>query len=234
MRKLHHCFWLALLLHLLMLVGFFNFAFNQLHPIYQPESNHKTGKILPAYVYQEPGSQSSRFAEAVSQPLPQPDAAQATQSLNHPIPSKEVILSSEGIFKKYRAAERSQHAGAKRLASITQAASVDAPARVDIRNLASDKAVDMPLLKLLSKATARKLIYPKAAVDFRVTGTAKIGFLLYPDGQVINATVVESSGSGVLDQAALQAIQDISPVANVDAYLKNPKIIIAGIIFGQY
>lgn len=232
MKKLQYCFLLALLLHLLFFAALFNY-FWQDREIYQPDSNNKTGKVLPAYVYHEEGHRPSQAAKPIvsnqTTTVPTQEAQDAT-----PLPEKTTPISPEGIYKKYLAAKKTARAnGAKKqVVSTSQATSIDAPAKIEIRNLTSDKAVDKPLLKLLSKATAEKLVYPKAAIDFRVTGTAKIGFMLYPNGEVVNATVVESSGSGILDQAALQAINAISPVKGVDKYLTIPKIIIAGIIFG--
>lgn len=98
--------------------------------------------------------------------------------------------------------------------------------------LIGDKTIEAPLLTLLGKALTKKLKYPKIALDFSIRGTAVIGFLLQPDGTVLNAQLVRTSGAGVLDAEAIRAIYAISPLMHTDTYLKEPKYLLIGIIFG--
>lgn len=99
-------------------------------------------------------------------------------------------------------------------------------------HLIGDKNIDAPLLKLLGEAISANLVYPRLAIDFRIKGTTLVGFTLHPDGNVTNVQVVQSSGAGVLDDAAYDAIHDMSPVHRVGKYLKKTKFMVVGIIFG--
>lgn len=48
--------------------------------------------------------------------------------------------------------------------------------------------------------------YPKAALMNEETGTVTLGFLVAPDGKVLESKVEKSSGSKSLDKAALGAL----------------------------
>ncbi len=48
--------------------------------------------------------------------------------------------------------------------------------------------------------------YPKAALMNEETGTVTMGFLISPDGKVVESKVEKSSGSKSLDKAALSAL----------------------------
>ncbi len=48
--------------------------------------------------------------------------------------------------------------------------------------------------------------YPKAALMNEETGTVTLGFLVAPDGKVVESKVEKSSGSKSLDKAALTAL----------------------------
>jgi protein TonB len=48
--------------------------------------------------------------------------------------------------------------------------------------------------------------YPKAALMNEETGTVTMGFLIAPDGKVVESKVEKSSGSKSLDKAALSAL----------------------------
>lgn len=97
--------------------------------------------------------------------------------------------------------------------------------------LISEKTIGKPLFKILSRALAAHLVYPKIAVDFRQRGTVKVAFMLYPNGLMGGITVIKSSGFSVLDDAALTAVNGMAPVAGVQPYVKGPMYLVAGVIF---
>lgn len=99
-------------------------------------------------------------------------------------------------------------------------------------HLIGEKTVDKSLLKLLGEAINDHLYYPKAALDFNVRGVALVGYTVAPDGRVTDIQLVKSSGANVLDQAALSAVNHISPVKGAGEFLKQPRFIVVGIIFG--
>lgn len=93
------------------------------------------------------------------------------------------------------------------------------------------KTPPKPLVKLLGKGLAAHLKYPKIATDFNLKGIAMVGFILHPDGRVMEAHIVKSSGSDILDNAALSGVKDMSPLKEVNVYLQEPKFLVVGIIF---
>lgn len=97
--------------------------------------------------------------------------------------------------------------------------------------LKSKNLVDKPLLNLISKAVSAHLSYPKIAMDFRLRGKALVGFVIYPDGHLTDLTLLQSSGTEVLDQAAMHSVSAIAPLKNVSFYLTKPESLMMGIIF---
>lgn len=57
----------------------------------------------------------------------------------------------------------------------------------------------------------RKKIYPDAARDLGITGHVEIEYELNRSGNLLRAEIVSSSGSKLLDQAALRSVKSISP-----------------------
>jgi len=99
-------------------------------------------------------------------------------------------------------------------------------------HLIGDKKVSKSLIVLLGKAITAHLLYPKSAMDLNVQGTSYIGFLLYPDGRVSDIRLLKTSTADILDKAAYNAVNAISPVKHVDTYIQKPEFIVFGIIFG--
>ena len=95
----------------------------------------------------------------------------------------------------------------------------------------SKKSFDDALLKILRAATVSKIVYPRVAADFRVSGTVKVGFWIAPSGQISRVSLVSSSGFGPYDNAVMNAVMAISPVSNVAQYLPKAKFITAIIVF---
>ena len=204
-------FLLALLGHLFLLL---NFSFiNALLPDekpYQPymdQFQKKQFTMIPAYIAHEP---------AKTKPV------QPTQEAQNPTPQKEVA--------KKIATEKPQQKMTKTTLNVKQSSS-DIAAQMQTESSTADKTNDEPLLRLLYEATNRNLIYPKMDQAFRVTGSVKIKFLVSPNGQLTHIAMIKSSGFGPFDDAALNAIHAMSPVRNVDLYVKNPKYVTAIINF---
>ena len=63
-------------------------------------------------------------------------------------------------------------------------------------------------LDLLRAIEANKK-YPKQAKRRRQQGQVKVSFILHGDGNISNICIVKSSGSKILDRAAMTAISDI-------------------------
>jgi protein TonB len=63
----------------------------------------------------------------------------------------------------------------------------------------------------IMRSIQRNLTYPDQAKRAGFHGTAEISFTIHEDGRISNVLVVSSSGSGLLDTAAVDAIKAISP-----------------------
>jgi protein TonB len=53
--------------------------------------------------------------------------------------------------------------------------------------------------------------YPRRAKMARMQGEATVSFTISPDGHVLSRHLLEGSGYGILDEAAMQALQKASP-----------------------
>lgn len=197
MKKLRYCFWLVLLLHLLLFLS----ISVQWKGFSLPQRNETP---LPAYVYRE---ETNAEMSDVQTP-----------------PKKASAVSDIGL-------EKPQPSAVMTKTQSTQASKGDGEQNINL-TLKADKNLNRPLLNLLTKATVAHLIYPKIAVDFRMRGMAQVGFTISPNGQVTNVSLLKSSGSSVLDRAAIAAIKNMSPVKQVNLYLEKPEFLVVDIIFG--
>lgn len=186
------------------LLFFLNFAF--VYPFKSAEEK-KPGLEIPAYVYENP----QRSDKQASPEKPTPKV----------IKEEKPIESANEVNQSNKSKEYSNEYNVVSISNNTEPV-----------HLVGDKNVDKPLLTLLGKALTRKLVYPKIALDFQVRGIAAVGFLLFPDGEITNVQLVQSSGKGVLDEAAVAGVMAISPVPNVKEYIQAPKFLVVGIIFG--
>lgn len=225
-RHLPTYFLLALLLHLLLFISFsVRFLFPSLEHPYESSSDSDADKVIPAYVYHEERNNPLPSQMNTSQPTPAMKPQETTKE------EKQEQLDKDAIaIKKEKQPEKTERQQmAKEAANPSKQVISD---QHETQTMASKKGIDNLLLKLLSQATAAKLVYPKIAEDFRLRGTVKVKFTIAPNGIVSQVSLDETSGSTVLDEAALNTIHAISPVKGVDKYLSQPKVIHAGIIYG--
>jgi TonB family protein len=217
-KKLRYCFLLVLLLHLLFFLGFTVVLVDadENKPPEQDEES-KAQRVLPSYVYQE-----------------QPPPAQQNTLETKPSLLKPVTADSakNGILKPKAAIPKPPAAQSPPTMIGRPSKSESGAPHSDPANLVADKPTDKPLIKLLSRATGAKLFYPKSAQDFHITGMVRIQFYITPQGYVSQVVLLQSSGSSMLDDAGIYAISNISPVKGVDVYLKKPRTLSVGIIFG--
>jgi protein TonB len=196
-------FWLALLLHLLI---FFIFAIFLIPKKMLDENRELT---IPSFLYQESTETPIAHSEAPKQKR---------------LEKKKIPVSENGIEKPV-----TEHAPQE----LNQLVPKSAAESSEPVHLVGEKGVAKPLIILLGKALTAHLAYPKIAIDLNIRGVPVIGFVVHPDGRVTDIRLVKSSSTDILDKAAIQAAQSISPVKNVGLYLKEPKYIIFGIIFGS-
>ncbi|MBD8889925.1 energy transducer TonB [Roseibium litorale] len=63
----------------------------------------------------------------------------------------------------------------------------------------------------VARALRRALRYPSAAKRKRITGEVYVSFTVKQSGQLSNVSVIRSSGSDILDKAALETVRRASP-----------------------
>lgn len=90
---------------------------------------------------------------------------------------------------------------------------------------------EQKILTLLHQAIAARQSYPDEALALQQMGKVTIRFLLYPDGHLENAAIIKSSGITSIDHAALIAINAISPIKEVSAYLAKAAFFSVDIVF---
>lgn len=93
---------------------------------------------------------------------------------------------------------------------------------------------DNELTRLLYGAINRHKHYPRTALRMAWQGTARVRFLLQQDGRLGSLTLLHSSGYNSLDQAALQAVQNISPFAPAQHYLDGAQTFNVDVVFNLY
>ena len=205
-----HTLWLSLLLHLLFV---WNFAFVWTHQVPKEEA---PSLDISSYVYNEPSSPAVQQQATPQQANNQKARPVDKNGIEKPQTSRTTIATGR------------HHQSEPQPIDIAKTTPTDeAPV-----HLIGESKVVKPLIKILGQALSAHLVYPRIALDFNLRGTAHVGFLLSPNGQVSNAQVVKSSGAGVLDDAALSAVNAMSPVHGVTPYVDQPKFLIVGIIFG--
>jgi len=84
--------------------------------------------------------------------------------------------------------------------------------------LDSSGATSPSTLALIRKQIYQNKIIPTIGDDTNPAGSVKLGFQITPTGQVEALQVLKSSGSNILDQAALKSVQRAAPLP----YFKNP------------
>ncbi len=87
------------------------------------------------------------------------------------------------------------------------------------------------LLQLLHAAIQKEQHYPEGALQMERQGSATLSFILFPDGRIANLRIVRSSGTDSLDHAAIAAVQNAVPFADVDDYLQESKAFNIDVVF---
>lgn len=218
-------FWLSLLLHFLLLLGFSIKLIWWLPPDEKDlPSMYVPPAFVPSYMYREP-SPSQPVAKAMPKSEPQPPPKKTDLALTKPKPPTATPRQEE--IAEYPPKSQSARAQPQ---SQPQPVSLN-DKNAEAINLVGDKKVVKPLLAILGRALAQHLFYPRIAIDFNLHGISYVGFMLHPNGLVSNVRIVKTSGEDILDKAAVTGVSAISPVRNVDPYIKKPEFIVAGIIF---
>ncbi len=63
--------------------------------------------------------------------------------------------------------------------------------------------------------------YPRQAFKMAIEGSVEVNFVLFPNNNIEGLKVIASSGSDILDEAALNSIKDAQPFKDVAKYLQG-------------
>jgi protein TonB len=63
------------------------------------------------------------------------------------------------------------------------------------------------ILSAISSAVRKAVVYPPVARKNGLEGTVLVSFRIAEDGSALDIHVAESSGSGILDEAAVEAVK---------------------------
>ena len=209
---IRNSFWLSLFLHLFLLLIY-------LFLLFAPRERFKLEKspeyYVPSYVAQNP--------------MPQNFAKQTTEASKN-TQTKKLSTDKNGILKRSSNSQMLGSISEDRMV-LTHDMMKEMSNETEPVHLIGDKKIAKPLIKLLGKAIFSRLTYPKIAVDFNMQGATMIGFMIHPNGMVSDVRILKSSGTDIFDNAAMTAINEISPVQHVSDYIKEPQFIVANIVF---
>jgi TonB family protein len=103
--------------------------------------------------------------------------------------------------------------------------------KTEIHTESPSQKIPDPLLQIIHNAIAAKQVYPDIAQQLNQSGVVKIGFWLDPHGQLSQISLLKSSGFPNIDQAALNAVNDLSSIQAAGIYLKNREYMAVDVVF---
>lgn len=87
------------------------------------------------------------------------------------------------------------------------------------------------LVAMLHAAIQKQQRYPDMAMQMEREGRVSLKFKLYANGTVSHLSIVKSSGTASLDEAAMNAVKNAVPFSRVDQYLSEPQDYKIDVIF---
>jgi TonB family protein len=91
--------------------------------------------------------------------------------------------------------------------------------------------VQHSILELLHSRISNEKVYPYLARRQRREGTTTVAFVLYPDGRIEQAQLINSSHTAALDRAAISAVKDIEPFHAARDYLQHAQRFQVDVVF---
>lgn len=209
-------FALSLLIHLLILLLFFNIKV--LPPVHKEKTT--AGLYIPSYTYT--GSLS-----------PAPAAKTAISQLNKPTPPtletprKEEATSKSGL-RKASILDLSR-------ASIQQNFASNAINRMKSQEpillIGDETQLVDPLIKLMARSLSANFRYPEFEGRLGTKGRVIVALILHPSGYFSDPQILRSSNNQDFDNAALYAINTAPTVVGANRFISQPKQYVIGFIF---
>lgn len=226
-KLLRHSFWLSVLLHLLLLLGFMlviNWA--------PTEREKKPNEYVPSYVYKGQVTPTVNNSNAAH--------TQNTKSMQQAQNQKPVEERAKTSKQSKKSLPVSKHginlnsilASTQSVLMQEQRKSYSPPKAEDPLYLIGDNNEPAdPLIKMLGRALSANFEYPRSAGEFGITGRAVVGMTLHPGGYLTDIQLVKSSNNHDLDAAALYAVNRAPKVEGVDRFITEPKRFVIGFVF---
>jgi len=231
-----HTIWLSLLAHLLLLLSFAIFVVTAPRdemPSTSPQSIQSYLTPSPPAPPAPPSVQETATAPAT--PLP-PVQAPPLEKAEPKKTAKDGIEKPIAVpVQETRTASKPKPSSAPHKPTFARDAvpeDITNPQDEEPLHLIGESRIIKPLVAILARALSRHLSYPRVAAELNLRGVVLVGFVIHPEGYVTEARVVKSSGTGVLDDAARDAVGAMSPVGDVHEYVSAPEFLVVGIIFG--
>lgn len=129
----------------------------------------------------------------------------------HPVLAKKTL---ENIIKKKVLALNLKHQAKQSLIKLV--------AKREQQKQVSSRGKPLPVLvALLHEAIQREQHYPASALEMEREGRVMLKFTLLPNGEIRQLSILKSSGTASLDDAALAAIHAALPFKGIDKYLRS-------------
>jgi TonB family protein len=162
--------------------------------------------------------QASRKAEASLQQAKTTEAPKSTESntANKARPVKEPLLET-AVLSNELSSELESADNGKGEQALTRSTNAS------LHNSS--------IIELLHARISEYKQYPYMARRQRREGTARVEFVLHPDGTIDGARLVNSSRTHTLDKAALEAVKGIEPFKPAKDYLHQPEAFQVDVVF---
>jgi TonB family protein len=169
----------------------------------------------------------------ISQQVETEQAANRAASMSQTLkPARQQEVNNENTPTEYN--EASRETATKQLAETSASApgSIEDDSGEKTISRSTNAAMhNSAIIELLHSKISEHKQYPYMARRQRREGIARVEFVLYPDGSIDEAHLVNSSRTRSLDNAAIKAVESIEPFLFARDYLQQPEAFQVDVVF---
>jgi TonB family protein len=169
----------------------------------------------------------------ISQQVETEQAANRAASMSQTLkPARQQEVNNENTPTEYN--EASRETATKQLAETSASAlgSIEDDSGEKTISRSTNAAMhNSAIIELLHSKISEHKQYPYMARRQRREGVARVEFVLYPDGSIDEAHLVNSSRTRSLDNAAIKAVESIEPFLFAKDYLQQPEAFQVDVVF---
>ena len=169
----------------------------------------------------------------ISQQVETEQAANRAASMSQTLkPARQQEVNNENTPTEYN--EASRETATKQLAETSASAlgSIEDDSGEKTISRSTNAAMhNSAIIELLHSKISEHKQYPYMARRQRREGIARVEFVLYPDGSIDEAHLVNSSRTRSLDNAAIKAVESIEPFLFAKDYLQQPEAFQVDVVF---